>query len=67
MRDQIKGPPVPRAQKWWSPSRAKRELKITDSTALAPGRAPAVLISVVTGSGRGKRQTAWQGTPGTAR
>lgn len=47
MRDQIKGPPVPRAQKWWSPSRAKRELKITDSTALAPGRAPAVLISVV--------------------
>ena len=47
IKRQIKGPPVPRAQKWPFPSRAKRELKITDATALALGRAPAILISVV--------------------
>ena len=47
IKRQKKGPPVPRAQKWPFPSRAKRELKITVATALALGRAPAILISVV--------------------
>ena len=36
---------VPRVQEWWSPSRAKLELKITDPTAPALERAPAILIS----------------------
>lgn len=44
---QIRGPSVPRAQEWSSPFRAKMELKITDSTAPALGRAPAILISEV--------------------
>lgn len=60
---QIRGPSVPRAQEWSSPFRAKMELKITDSTAPALGRAPAILISEVYGTGKGKASTASQGSP----
>lgn len=42
---QIRGPPIPRVQEWSSPHRAKTEFNITDPTAPALGRAPALLIS----------------------